>query len=82
MTEYGRTLYCDAANSRPLREDSTEAKGMGFKDMVVAGGTRPSERKGDSGGRSGRERGGGKEKRSSGRKLRAGTEYRAYNVVH
>ena len=60
MTEYGRTLYCDAANSRPLREDSTEAKGMGFKDMVVAGGTRPSERKGDSGGRSGRERGEGR----------------------
>ena len=24
----------------------------------------------------------GKEKRSSGRKLRSGTEYRAYNVVH
>ena len=58
--EHGRAIYCDAANSGPVREGSKSAGGTGPKEMVGADGDRLEWGQG-KGGRKGRRsgRGGG-----------------------
>ena len=66
--EYGRTIHCDADNSRPLRGYGADDRGVGSYNMVVTGGPGPGGSKGGGGRRMGK--GGGERKRRIDRRQR------------
>ena len=51
--EYGRTIYCDAADSGPMRVGHPAARRAGVLEVVGAGGDRPGESAETGGGISG-----------------------------
>ena len=48
--KHGHAIYCDAADSGPLREDSADNMNLGYYEAMGTGGDRFSGREGAGGG--------------------------------